>query len=64
MNENIGKIIQERRKELKLSQRELAKKANINYNTIYNIENGKTKSSLTIYQKVCEVLGLKLSDIL
>lgn len=64
MAKTTGEIIREKREEMKLSQKQLAIKAGLNANTIYNAEKANVKCSLDTYRKICAVLGLKLSDII
>lgn len=64
MLEKAKTIIKNKRLEMNLSQRELAKKAGVSYNTIYNVEKGASNSNLLTYQKICKALNLNFSDLL
>ncbi len=64
MKANAHEIIKEKRLKLGLSQKELAEKAGLSHNTIYNLEANKVATNLETYQKVCDALGLKLSSVL
>ncbi len=60
MNEEIlGKILQDRRKELVLNQIDVAELSGINIKTIYQIENGKGNPSLKTINNLLNVLGLE-----
>ena len=50
------KMKKRRRKELKMSQAELAEKVNVSNNHISSIETGKQIPSLTTFVKICEQL--------
>ena len=52
----MGTRMKKRRKELKMSQAELAEKINVSNNHISSIETGKQIPSLTTFVKICEQL--------
>ncbi len=52
----MGTRIKMRRKELKMSQAELAEKVNVSNNHISSIETGKQLPSLTTFVEICEHL--------
>ena len=52
----IREELEKRRKELKMSQAELAEKVNVSNNHISSIETGKQIPSLTTFVKICEQL--------
>ncbi len=58
---NIGQQIKERRKSLKVTQRQLAELAGIGINTLTKIERGEANPSLSILNKVLDTLGLELT---
>ena len=64
MKSNANEIIKAKRLKLGLSQKQLAEKAGLSHNTIYNLEANKVAPNLETYQKVCDALGLKLSSVL
>lgn len=64
MVENVNEYLKEKRLELGLSQKELAEKAGVSSNTIYNIEKGNFSPNVSTYQKICKALNIKLADIL
>jgi y4mF family transcriptional regulator len=56
----IGKIIKDRRKELGVTQPELAELAQISVNTLYKIERGQANPSLIVLEKILDTLGLEI----
>jgi transcriptional regulator with XRE-family HTH domain len=56
----IGKIIQQRRKQLKITQPHLAELAEVNVNTIYRIERNEANSTIQVLSKILNVLGMEL----
>lgn len=59
MENNIGDI----RKDLALSQEDLAKKTGVSRQTINSIENGKFDPSLGLVFKLIDALGKPLDEI-
>ena len=57
----IGKTIRNRRKELRITQPDLAELAGVGVNTLYKIETGISNPTLEILQKIIRVLGLELA---
>jgi y4mF family transcriptional regulator len=57
----IGKTIMNRRKELGITQPDLAELAGVSINTIYKLERGSGNPSLSVLYKLSGVLGLKLT---
>ncbi|MCR4638951.1 helix-turn-helix transcriptional regulator [Ruminococcus sp.] len=64
MKENAHEIIKEKRLELGLSQKQLADKAGLSHNTVYNLETNRVSTNLETYEKICKILGIKLSSLL
>ena len=60
----MGTRMKRRRKELKMSQAELAEKVNVSNNHISSIETGKQIPSLTTFVKICEQLDTTLDFLL
>ena len=58
----LGSYIKSRRKNLGMTQRQLAEKAGFTDVTISRYENGEREPSFTEFIKLCEVLGMKLDD--
>jgi transcriptional regulator with XRE-family HTH domain len=57
----IGKIIQERRDFLNLTQKDIAEISGITFKSISEIELGIRNPSVNTLNKILEVLGLELS---
>lgn len=62
--ETASEILKARRLELGLSQKKLAEKAGVSFNTIYKIEAKMGNPTIATYQKLCDALGIKLSSVL
>lgn len=60
-NQQIGKIIQERRDYLNLTQKDVAEMAGISFKSISEIELGIRNPSLNTLKSVLDVLGLDVS---
>ncbi len=60
-NQQIGKIIQERRDYLNLTQKDVAEMAGISFKSISEIELGIRNPSLKTLKSVLDVLGLDVS---
>ena len=58
--EQLGKIIQSRRKELKITQIDLALISEISTKQLSNIEQGKVSTTIDMLFKICETLGLSI----
>lgn len=56
----LGMQIKERRKALKITQKELADLAGISINTVVSAERGQGDPKISTYLAICNVLGLKL----
>ena len=56
----LGKLIQQRRKELKLTQIDLALISEISTKQLSNIEQGKVSTTIDMLSKICETLGLSI----
>lgn len=56
----FGKIIRNRRKFLKITQREFAEIIGIGLRTYVDIENGRANPTFDSLQKITEALGLKI----
>ena len=58
--QELGVIIQSRRKELKITQVDLALIAEISTKQLSNIEQGKVSTTIDMLSKICETLGLTI----
>lgn len=56
----IGKKIRVRRDILGITQPDLAEMANVNVNTVYNIESGRGNPTLKKLNKIADILGMEL----
>lgn len=56
----IGETIRLRRKELGITQPDLADLAGISINTLYKLERGQGNPSLDVITKVATILGMQL----
>ena len=56
----IGEAIKNRRKQLGITQPQLAEIAGISTNTLYKLERGQGNPSLDVLYKITEVLGMEL----
>jgi DNA-binding XRE family transcriptional regulator len=59
----IGRCVERRRREMGLSQGELAKAAGVRQNLISEIESGKRKVQMDTFDKILEVLQLQLLPV-
>lgn len=57
----IGKEIRERRKELGITQPELAELAGVNVNTVVRLERGVTNPTLEVLVRIGEALGMEVT---
>ena len=57
----LGETIKSRRKELKITQPDLAELAKVSTNTLYKLERGLGNPSLDVLNKLAEVMGLELN---
>lgn len=62
--ENIGAFIREMRKEQGMTQEQLAEKLDVSQKSISRWENGKTMPDLSLYEPLCEALGVQVSELL
>ena len=60
----VGRNIKNRRKKLKMTQAELAQKANISVIHVSHIENGNVNMSLETLMDICEALKITPDEIL
>ncbi len=61
--EKIGKYISNKRKELKLTQEQLAEKLGVTDRSVSRWENGKSMPDLSILKSLCEVLNINLEEL-
>ncbi|MGM1057413.1 MAG: helix-turn-helix domain-containing protein [Bacteroidota bacterium] len=58
--QQIGRIIQQRRSQIRITQGQLADMAEISINTLYKIERGQGNPTLQSLFKIADILGLEL----
>lgn len=62
--EKIGKFISQKRKEVNLTQEDLAEKLNISKNAISKWERGLNLPNVSIMQELCEILNITIIELL
>ena len=62
--EKIGKFISKLRKEKNMTQEELAEKLGVTAKSISRWENGKTMPDLSLFNPMCEILGITVNDLM
>ena len=60
----LGSYIKSRRKNLGMTQKQLAEKVGVTNVTISRYENGEREPSFTEFIKLCEVLGMRIEDFI
>ncbi len=60
----IGRFIAERRKELNITQRELADRLSITDRAVSKWENGRAMPDSSLMLSLCEILGITVNDLL
>ena len=63
MNTSIANFVQEKRKQLKLTQPELAEKAGVGLRFLRELENGKESVRLDKVNQVLDLFGAKVGVI-
>jgi transcriptional regulator with XRE-family HTH domain len=58
--ENLAKIIKERRKQLKITQVDLALLSDISTRQLSDIETAQASTTIDTLSKICETLGLSI----
>ena len=62
--EKVGSVIRKRRRELDITQAELASVCNVSIQTIRNMEQGKTKPFAYVLNNICKHIDLDYDEIL
>ncbi len=60
----IGSYIAKKRREMNLTQEQLAEKLGVSNKTISKWENGKCMPDYSIIQELCETLSISLSELM
>lgn len=58
--EQLGQVLRKRRKELAVTQTQLAEYAGLSLNTVYQIERGQANPTLETLMTLADTLGLQL----
>lgn len=61
MGKKIGVLLKDRRRQLRMTQLDLAELAGISANTLYKIERNQANPTLAVIEKITLILGLELS---
>lgn len=64
LHRNIGQTLRERRKQIGMTQTELANKVDVLRTSITNIEAGRQRAPLHLLYNICINLGIEARDIL
>lgn len=59
--QTIGKLIQQRRDHMRITQQQLADMADIGINTLSKIESGQANPTLGSLQKIIDILGMEIT---
>lgn len=62
--QKIGRFISECRKQKGLTQAQLAEALGVSDKSVSRWENGKTMPDLSIYEPLCEILDIQISELL
>lgn len=62
--EKIGKFIQEKRKEKKITQERLAERLGVTEKSVSNWENGRNMPDLSLFKPLCDELGITINDLM
>lgn len=62
--EKIGKFISKCRKQKKLTQVEVAEKLGVSDKSVSKWENGKCMPDLSLFNPLCEILGITVNDLM
>lgn len=64
MDENIGKVIRELRKQSGMSQSKLADKIGVTYQQVQKYEKGKTKLNIARLEQIADVFDMPVKHLL
>jgi transcriptional regulator with XRE-family HTH domain len=57
--QKIGQLIQQRRDNMRITQKQLADMADVGINTLYKIETGQANPTVKVLNKIAEILGME-----
>lgn len=60
IEKRLGKLIEERRTQLKLSKLHIQRETGINYSYYTKLVGGKRSMSVNMLQRICKALGLEI----
>ncbi|SJL29084.1 helix-turn-helix domain-containing protein [Porphyromonas gingivalis] len=60
IEEKLGKLIEERRTQLKLSKLHIQRETGIHYSYYTKLVKGQRSMSVNMLQRICKVLGLEI----
>lgn len=60
IEKRLGELIEERRKQLKLSKLHIQRETGINYSYYTKLVGGKRSMSVNMLQRICKALGLEI----
>ncbi len=63
VNKKVGKRIKRARKDMEMTQEELAEKVNMHYTTISRIETGDSNPPIQTIAKIAKALRIPLSEL-
>ena len=64
INQRIGAFISTVRKEQNLTQEQFAEKLHVSNRSVSRWENGNTLPDLSLMQRICEITGITLPELL
>jgi len=59
--QKIGQLIQQRRDNMRITQKQLAEMADVGINTLYKIETGQANPTLESLKKITDILGMEIT---
>ena len=59
--QKIGQLIQQRRDNMRITQKQLADMADVGINTLYKIETGQANPTLESLKKITDILGMEIT---
>ena len=59
--QKIGQLIQQRRDQMRITQKQLADMSDIGINTLYKIETGQANPTLKSLKKITDILGMEIT---
>lgn len=63
LSEAIGRVIRQKRRGVLMTLQELGDEARVSVGYLSQIELGKNHASVEVLRRICDVLGMKLSNL-